>query len=153
MADVTQTLTVSTGSSGRVKLHAASPIILAGISKWNRTSKANAVPFAHFESGADGTTGLVQPDVKQGLGSNSVHVEGWYNSHATDQTEIGTTAITNGATVALDLMVTRSPSKGYSNVTGIVTNFQLGVEIENKVTSFSFDLEVSGVFPAYGTVT
>lgn len=152
MPDVAQTLDVNQGTDGRVKLHGASPVILAGVYKWMRKGKTNVIRFPHFESGADLQTSTVQANILKGLGENSVDIEGYVNLSATDQTETGTTGITNGAVVALDLMSSKTLSKGYSNVVGIVSNFQLGQEVENKMHIFSCTVEVDGVFPTWGAV-
>lgn len=153
MADVTQTFTPMSGTSGRVKKHVSSPVVIAGVSMWKRRSKATIFQIPHFESPADGTTGLVQPKKLRGIGDNLVDLEGIVNTNATDQTETGTTALTNGAAVALDLLVDRDGLKGYSNVTGWVSDFQLGTKINNEAATFTCTIEVDGVFPAYGSVT
>lgn len=153
MADVTQTFTPVSGTDGRVKVHAGSPVIIAGISAWQRMSKANIFPIPHFESPAN-SDGLVQPKKLRGLGDSQVRLEGIVNINATDQTETGTTALTNGKSVALDLIVTRTgTAKGYSNVVGWVSDFQLGTKINNEAATFSCVVDVDGVFPDYGTVT
>lgn len=153
MADVAQTFAPVSGTDGRVKKYDASnPTIIAGISAWQRMSKANIFPIPHFESPAN-ADGLVQPRKLRGTGDNQVRIEGIVNTNATDQTEIGTTALTNGKAVALDLIVTRTgTAKGYPNVVGWVSDFQLGTKINNEAATFSCVVEVDGVFPAYGTV-
>jgi hypothetical protein len=153
MADVNQTLAVTSGTDGRVKKHAASPVILAGIKKWRRSGKTTVMRYPHFESSADVQTGTVQANILKGLGENSVSIEGVVNLSDTDQTETGTTGITNGAVVALDLVASKTLSVGYPNVVGVVSAFELGQEIENKVFEFTATVEVDGVFPTWGAVT
>lgn len=152
MADVSQTLNAIMGTDGRVKVHAGSPIIIAGVYMWKRSSKTATVRIPHFESPAD-ANGTVQPNKGKGLGDNTVRLEGWYNRNATAATETGNTAITNGVAVALDLMTSKSNNQGYSNVIGIVSNFEHGQDVNDKVSTFSCDIEVDGVFPTWGTVT
>ncbi len=151
MADTTQTLTPTSGTDGRVKLHGSPPTRLAGISEWKRQSKTTAMPFPHFESGAN-TDGLVQPGKLRGLGDTTVAITGWYNINVTDQTEIGTTGLDNGVYVALDLVVSKDIATGYSNVPGWITNFETGQKIDNQVCMFTATLDVDGVFPSYGPV-
>jgi hypothetical protein len=152
MADVSQTLTVSSGIDGRVKKYdATTPVRIAGIYFWERQSTANVIRAPHFESAAN-ADGLVQPNKLRGLGDNKVSIRGYLNRHATDKTEGGTTALGNGVAVALDLMHSKTASTGYPNVVGFVSNFRVTCDINDKITEFSADVEVDGVFPLYGTV-
>lgn len=142
--------TPMSGTAGRVKSGANT---VAGISSWKRMSKTNTILIPHFESAADGTTSTVQPARLKGLGQSSVQVEGIYNTDATDQTETGTPALTNGASVTLDLVVDKTGAKGYDTVAGYVSDFQVTVDINDKASAFSMTVDVNGVFPAYGSIT
>lgn len=148
-----QTLAAYAGTDGRVKTHSGD-VIIAGIKSWKRGSTAAMIPLANFESPADSTAfPTVQPNKLKGLGDNTVDIEGFYNTNATAQTEIGNTGIYNGAYVALDLLVSRTLGKGYDNVVGWVSNFTVTNTIENQAVSFTATISVDGPFPAYGTVT
>lgn len=152
MADISQTLTPTQGTDGRVKIHAASPIVVAGITSWKRAGKAAVMRTLNFESSADVATGLVQANILRGAGENTVQLSGIVNLNTTDQTETGTTGITNGAYVYLDLLGSKTLGKGYANVPGYISSFELGQEVENKVFLWSATLDVDGVFPTWGTV-
>lgn len=153
MADTNQTLAAVSGTDGRVKLHAGSPTRLNGITKWRRQSKVTVMHYPSFESGSDAATSTVQANILKGLGESTVSIEGWYNTNSTDQTEIGTSGLTAGAVVALDLMISKTLSTGYSNVVGIVSSFETGQEVENKISMFTMEVTVNGPFPPYGAVS
>ena len=149
-----QTFTPQSGTYGRVHVVVSSThYIVAGISEWKRSSTAAVIPIPHFESSSHATTGLVQANKLLGLGDNKVSLQGIYNTNATDQTETGTTYLTNGAYVTCDLFINRSSVKGYDSVVGWISNFEVGVNINNQAVTFSCTLEVDGVFPSYGTIS
>lgn len=149
-----QTFTPQSGTAGRVHVIVSSVhYIVAGISEWKRSSSSNIIPIPHFESSSHATTGLVQPNKLLGLGDNKVSLQGIYNTNATDQTEIGTTYLTNGAYITCDLFINRSSTKGYDSVVGWISNFEVTVSINNQPVAFSCTLDVDGVFPSYGTVS
>ena len=138
------------GTAGRVK---SGTNTVAGITSWKRQSTAAAIPIPHFESSADVTTSTVQPNKLKGLGDNKVMIEGIYNTDATDGTEVGTPALTNGASVTLDLVVDKTGLKGYDGVSGFISEFSVTCQINNQATAFTATVEVNGVFPAYGAIS
>lgn len=145
---VTQTFAPTNGTDGRIKIVGNSNII-AGITKWDRDSKAEVTKYLHFESPADATTGLIQPLKGLGTGDNTVSIEGIYNLNATYATETGSTGITNGATVNVDLYISKANTAGYPSVTGIISNFKVGTSIGPDAVKFTATLEVSGLWPAF----
>ena len=149
-----QTFTPLSGTSGRLQVTvSAVTYYVAGISEWKRQSTANIIPIPHFESSSHATTGLVQANKLLGLGDNKISIVGIYNTNATDQTEIGTTYLTNGAYVTCDLLINRTTTKGYDGVVGWVSNFEVTCTINNQATAFTCTIDVDGVFPSYGTVS
>lgn len=147
-----QTFAPANGTDGRVKTHVGS-YILAGIKSWARNGDAAIIELPNYESPADGTTGLVQPNHLLGMGKNTVDIEGFYNTNATDATETGTTGITLGAVVALDLYISRTNASGYDNVVGTVSAFKVTSQAENQAVNFTATITVQGVFPTYGVVS
>ncbi len=152
MAAVPQTFAPVSGTDGRV-VNPTTQVIIAGIKSWKRGSQAAMISVANFESSADVATGTVQPNQLKGLGSNTVDIEGIYNTNSGDATETGSTEITNGAYVFLDLLVSRTAGRGYPSVPGWISNFSVTNTIENQAVLFTATLTVDGVFPAYGVVT
>jgi hypothetical protein len=149
----TQTFAPYAGTDGRVKT-SVGDVIIAGIKNWKRNSQAAMIPLANFESSADATAyPTVQPNQLKGLGSNTVDIEGFYNTNATAATETGNTGIYNGAYVALDLFISRTLGKGYDAVPGWVSNFVVTNTIDNQAVTFTATITVDGPFPIYGTVT
>lgn len=147
-----QTFAPYAGTDGRVKTQA--DVIIAGIKSWKRNSQAAMIPLPNFESSADATAfPTVQPNVLKGLGSNTVDIEGFYNTDPTAATETGNTGIYNGAYVALDLYISRTLGKGYDDVVGWVSNFVITNTIDNQAVNFTATITVDGPFPIYGTVT
>ena len=152
MPDVTQTLSPTNGTDGRIRL-TGNKNKVAGITKWDRDSKAEITKYLHFESPADSTTGLIQPLKGLGTGDNTVSIEGIYNTNATYATEGTTTGITNGANVTCDLYISKASTLGYPAVTGFISNFKTGSQIGPDAVKFTATLEVSGLWPAFGTIT
>lgn len=149
----TQTFAPYAGTDGRVKTHVGD-VILAGIISWKRNSQANMITTANFESPADATAyPTVQPNQLKGLGSNTVDIEGFYNTNAVAATETGNTGIYNGAYVALDLYISRTLGKGYDDVVGWISNFTVSNTINDQAVQFTATITVDGPFPIYGTVT
>lgn len=150
----TQTFAPQSGVVGRIHVVVGGThYIVAGISEVKRSSSAAVIPIPHFESSSDATTGLVQPNKLLGLGDNKVSIQGIYNSNATHATETGTTYLTNGAYVTIDVFINRVLGKGYDTVNAWVSNYEVTISINNQPVGFSCTLEVDGVFPGYGTIT
>jgi hypothetical protein len=141
------------GTLGRLRV--GSNVTVAGISSWRRSSQVQTVPYPHFETAADGQSN-VTPSLLKGLASHKFTVQGFYNVDTTDQTETGTPGLALGAVVSGDFLVQRdagSANVGYHNVSCIVSAFDLGVEINNKVSEFTATLDVNGVLPAVSSTS
>ncbi len=145
-----QTFEPKSGTAGRVQT--AAGVQIAGISSWRRDSKTNVIPLPHFESPAN-ASGTVQPRKLRGLGDGgTVALEGIVNLTASGTG--GThTVLENGEYVTLDLLIDRDTPRGYPDVPGWISNFQVGTKINNEAATFSATLEVDGVFPAFGVVS
>jgi len=152
MPDLTQNYQPTAGTDGRVRKHGSPPTILAGVTKWERFAVTKAIPVKHFGAPADPATLTVQPRILKSLGGNKVRVEGNVNLDPADQTETGTTNLTNGVFVTLDLYGSKSEQVGYSNVAGLVTEFKLGQSPDNRIFPFSAEITIDGPFPAWGDV-
>ncbi len=145
-----QTMEAVSGTAGRVQT--ATGVQIAGISSWRRQSKTNTIPIPHFESPAN-ADGLVQPRKLRGLGDGgTVSLEGIVNLTAAGTG--GTHAVLeNGKYVTLDLLLDRTSPRGYPDVAGWISDFQLGTKINNEAATFTASLDVDGVFPAFGVVS
>lgn len=142
--------TYTQGTDGRVKSGANT---VAGITMWRRTGTVTPIPIPHFESSASSGTSTVTPAILKGLGENKVMVEGLYDIDATTKTETGTPGLAFGASVTLDLFISKASTVGYDGVAGLVTEFSVGQQIDNQACKFSMTVTVNGVFPEYGAIT
>lgn len=122
------------GTEGRVRI-GGSDHVLAGAMEWRINKQCAEIPINHFECTADGD-GVVWSSYEKGLASATISLRGHYNVDATDKTEGGTPALKVGATVSLDLFFTRTPF-GYTNITGFVSQFEAGTNIENQTGTYS----------------
>ncbi len=129
------------GTEGRVRLGAGDTVI-AGIMEWRINKQLAPIPINHFELTADGD-GIVWQVFEKGLASATATLRGHYNVDATDKTEGGTPGIKLGATLTLDLLFTRGPF-GYVNLSGFVTQFEAGTNIENQTGTFSATVQMTG---------
>lgn len=152
MSFTDQTFAPTSGTAGDVR-NFTTQKHLAGLTSWKRQGKAAPIPIPHFRSGSDVQTGTVQGRVLKGLGDNTVALEGIYNLDPTAQTETGTTGLTNGAYVSLDLVDSTTLNVGYPQVLGWITDFQHGTTINNQASSFTCTLTVDGVFPTWGALS
>lgn len=134
--------TFTSGTAGRVRVGAGSTVV-AGITKWTLTKTFNVVRIPHFESTADGD-GYIHPNHLKGLaGPHTGSLEGYFDSDATNKTDGTTTGFTIGATLSLDLLITRTPL-GFLDVPATVTNMTFDVAVENQPARFTMQFEVNG---------
>lgn len=129
------------GTEGRVALGAGSAAV-AGVMEWRITKTLAPIPINHFELTADGD-GIVWQVFEKGLASATATIRGHYNVDATDKTEGGTPGLKLGATLVLDLLFTRGPF-GYTNLSGFITQFEAGTNIENQTGTFSCTVQMTG---------
>jgi hypothetical protein len=134
--------TFTSGTAGRVRIGGSSTVV-AGITKWTLRKTFNVVRIPHFESTADGDS-IIHPNHLKGLaGPHTGTLEGYFNSDATNKTDGTTIGLTVGATVSLDLLITRAPL-GFLDVPGTITNMQFEVAVENQPARFTAEFEVDG---------
>jgi hypothetical protein len=138
------------GTDGRV-IDRTNGIILAGVQTWRRMGTTTAIKFLHFESAAN-AAGTVHSTKYKGQADNKVRVTGVCMKGGSAGAGGTHAYLDNGVAVSLDLMVSKTSSLGYQGVIGLVSNFELGHDINDKLAEFSCEVEVSGVFPTYGTV-
>lgn len=135
--------TFTSGTVGRVRVGAGNTVV-AGITKWTLTKPHNLVRIPHFESPTDGD-GLVHPNHLKGIGGpHTGTLEGYFNSDATNKTDGAAIGLSNGATVTLDLLITRVPF-GFLDLVVTITSFSVEVAIENQPARFTAQFEVDGV--------
>jgi len=147
-----QTFTPVSGTDGRVRKPGGTPVVIAGISKWEFPRELTPIPVPHFESPAD-AHGIVYPQHLKGMAKGTLKIEGFYNANATDNTEAGTTGLYNGADVVLDLYYSKANTLGYPGVTGFVTNFTVIDQADNQAVKFTCDILMTNTPPAPGTIT
>lgn len=134
--------TFTSGTAGRVRVGASSTVV-AGITKWSRQTVLNIVRIPHFESTAD-AAGIVHPNHLKGLGGpHTISVEGYWNSDATNMTDGTTIGFKIGATLTLDLLITRAPL-GFIDLSVTVANFNIEVAVENQPARFTMQCEIDG---------
>jgi hypothetical protein len=129
------------GTEGRVRLGAGSTAV-AGVMEWRINKQLTPIPINHFELSADGD-GIVFSVFEKGLASATATIRGHYNVDATDKTEGTTTGIKLGATLALDLLFTRTPF-GYTDLAGFVSQFEAGTNIDNQTGTFNATVQLTG---------
>lgn len=134
--------TFTSGTAGRVRV-GGSPTIVAGITKWTLNKTFNVVRIPHFESTAD-ADGVINPNHLKGLaGPHTGTLEGYFNSDATNKTDGTTIGFTNGATLSLDLLITRTPL-GFIGISVTVTGMTFDLAVENQPARFTLQFEVNG---------
>lgn len=134
--------TFTSGTAGRVRIAAGSAVV-AGITKWSLQKTFNVIPIPHFESTAR-ADGTIHPNHLKGLaGPHTCTIEGYFNSDATNKTDGGTIGIYEGATVIIDLLITRTPL-GYLDINGTVTQMNTEVAVENQPARFTATIAVDG---------
>jgi hypothetical protein len=134
--------TFTSGTAGRVRVGAGSTIV-AGITKWSLKKALSVVRIPHFESTAD-ADGIVHPNHLKGLaGPHTGTMEGYINTDATNVTDGAAIGLTVGATVTLDLLVTRGP-KGFLDMSVTITGMTFEVAVENQPARFTAEFEVDG---------
>lgn len=129
------------GTEGRVAL-AAGSVACAGIMEWRINKQLAPIPINHFELTADGD-GIVWQVFEKGLASATATLRGHVNVDATDKTEGGTPGLKLGATLVLDLLWTRGPF-GYTNLSGFITQWEGGTNIDNQTGTFSATVQLTG---------
>lgn len=133
--------TFTSGTAGRVRVGA--DVVVAGITKWTLNKPLTVIPIPHFESTADGD-GIIHPNHLKGLaGPHTGTLEGYFNSDSTNVTDGSTIGITTGATVTLDLLVTRTP-RGFLNMSVTITRLSVDVAVENQPARFTAEFTVDG---------
>lgn len=132
----------SNGTEGRIRVGVGDTVV-AGVSEWRITKNIGEIPINHFELSADGD-GNVWSNYEKGLANATVSLRGFYNVDATDKTEGGTPGLRVGVTLILDLLFTRAPF-GYLNLSGFITQFETGTNVENQMGTFSATVRLNGV--------
>lgn len=134
--------TFTSGTAGRVRVGAGDTIV-AGITKWTLKKALSVVRIPHFESTAD-ADGIVHPSHLKGLGGpHTGSMEGYINTDETNVTDGAAIGLTVGASVTLDLLITRGP-KGFINLAVTITNMTFEVAVENQPARFTAEFEVNG---------
>lgn len=131
----------ATGTEGRVRVGVSSTVV-AGISSWRINKELTPIPANHFELSADADS-IVWQAFYKGLAGATVDIEGFYNTDSTDKTEGGTPGLYVGATVVLDLLISRTPF-GYLDLAGFLTRFSAGTNVNNQMATFTATVQLSG---------
>lgn len=129
------------GTEGRVRTGAGDTVI-AGVQEWRINKQLTPVPVNHFELTADGD-GIVWQVFEKGLASATATLRGHYDVGTTPGPTESGGGIKVGATLALDLLFTRTPF-GYVNLAGFVTQFEAGTNVENQTGTFSATVQLTG---------
>ena len=143
------------GVDGRVRT--GSNVVVAGVTKWGLRLAAPVVDATNFESTADSNTNVWRELVtasggsgpKVGIIAASVDIEGRFNSDATS----GSLANLNiGAAVTLDLVLSKAQPYGFSNLSGVVTEFSITSDIKStEAAAFTAKVELTGVLAGGST--
>ena len=145
------------GVDGRVRV-GAGEVVVAGVTKWSLRLAAPVIDATNFESTADASNNVWRELVtasgggtgpKVGIIAASVDIEGRFNSDGTS----GSLANLNvGSAVSLDLVVSKNQPYGFSDLSGVVTEFSITSDIKStEATAFTAKVELTGVLPGGST--
>lgn len=130
------------GTSGRVRIGVGN-VAVAGVKEWRLSKQLGLIPVPHFEMPAD-SSGLVWSLFLAGFAQATCQINGFYD--VSTNTEVGV-GLKLGADIVLDLLFTKSPAFGYIDVTGFITQFNTGTNVDNQVGTFDATVQLTGVVP------
>lgn len=132
------------GTGGRVR-HRTLGVNLAGIKSWKIPTKTTPIPIPHFELTADTNGAVWQTAWLKGLSEGTIQLEGTFDATTTGS------AFAHGTNLALDLLFDKTAPFGYYNVTGFVTDFQPGTNVENQAGTFTITVQMTSALPTPGS--